>query len=258
MAAKKKVVDVEDASEEAASVPVNLAKFLSRPAEFAKFDIWLIGDTPLIVHAWSEKAKREMLSKQVKAVQEGGKEARNPKDDFESSIYRLSKTEYGFPAMGIKNAILSCAHKDKGLPRSTVQTALWVDSVIARQRTAEPGATCDMPLVKLYCSPPEMREDMVRVGVGMSKTSSLAYRAQFTNWAIHLTGRFNASVLSDEAIMYLLREAGAVIGLGEWRPEKKGVFGTFHLCDAAEQRAWDRYASGKGKIPANVALMAAE
>ena len=32
-----------------------------KPIEIKKFKIKLIGDTPLIMHAWSEKAKREML-----------------------------------------------------------------------------------------------------------------------------------------------------------------------------------------------------
>ena len=35
-----------------------------KPIEIAKLNIRIVGDTPLIMHAWSEKAKREMLEAQ--------------------------------------------------------------------------------------------------------------------------------------------------------------------------------------------------
>ena len=251
--AKKKidVAEVIEGMEGADAAPVNLAAFLSRRPTFKRFELWLVGETPLITHAWSQKAKIEMLQKQVKATK-AGKEARDPKADFVSSLYEIEDGAFGFPAMGVKNAILSSAHKDKGLPRSVVQTALWIDSIMARTQTASPGAMCNMPLLRIYGSDPEMREDMVRVGSGLNKTASLAYRGQFTTWAIRLTGRFNASVLNDEALAYLLVESGATIGIGEWRPERRGPFGTFRLASEEEAAAWDAYAAGEGQLPVDV------
>ena len=35
-----------------------------------EFSLKIVGDSPLIVHAWSEKAKREMLEKQMKKSKE--------------------------------------------------------------------------------------------------------------------------------------------------------------------------------------------
>ena len=35
-----------------------------RPIKLKKIPIRIVGDTPLIVHAWSEKAKKEMLDTQ--------------------------------------------------------------------------------------------------------------------------------------------------------------------------------------------------
>jgi len=231
---------------------LNLATVLSGKVVYQHFKVWLLGTTPLVVHAWSEKAKREMLQKQVKAVKTG-KEARNPQEDFVNSLYEMGKvkgkTVYGFPVTGIKNAILTTAHKDKGVPRTTVMSALWVEADMVRVRPALAGAICDMPLVRIYGSEPEMREDMVRVGVGLSKKSSLAYRGQFTNWAICLTGKFNPTVLSAEALSFLIIEAGLGVGIGEWRNEKRGMFGGFRLADAVEQAAWERFAEGRGPVP---------
>ena len=226
----------------------SLASALSKKPIYKTFKTWMVGDTPLITHAWSEKAKREMLQKQVKAPK-AGKEARDPQGDFVSSLYEMSDGVYGFPITGIKNCILSAAHKDKGIARSVTREALWLDAEMVRVRPALAGAVCDMPLVRIWGSEPEMREDMVRVGVGLNKTASLAYRAQFTVWGIRFTGRFNSSRLNAEQLAFLIYEAGLAHGIGEWRNEKNGMFGAFHLADVEEEKIWDSYAAGKGPLP---------
>lgn len=235
----------------------SLAAFLTTKPKFKTFSVWLIGDTPIITHAWSEKAKREMLQKQVKAAK-AGREAKDPQADFVSSLYEMSPGVFGFPATGVKNCILSAAHKDKGIARSGVMGALWLNADMVRVRPALAGAICDMPLVRIWGSEPEMREDMVRVGSGLNKTASLAYRAQFTVWAIRISGRFNATVLNAEQLAFLIQEAGPSFGLGEWRNEKKGMFGAFHLASLDEEEAWDAFATGKGALPTPDYQMAAE
>lgn len=226
----------------------SLASSLSQKAKFMRFELWLVGDTPLIVHAWSEKARREMLGKQVKAVRTG-REERDPQADFVSSLYEMGDGVYGFPATGIKKCILSVAHKDKGIPRTDVRASLWIDAEMVRTRPALAGAVCDMPLVRIYGDKPVMREDMVRIGKGLNKTASLAYRGQFTVWAIKVTGRFNPTVLPAETIGFLTDDAGLACGLGEWRNEKDGMFGAFHRALVEEEKAWEAFKSGKGPLP---------
>lgn len=226
----------------------NLTTALSKRPPFKRFVVWLVGTTPLITHAWSEKARREMLGKQVKAIK-SGKDVRDPQADFVSSLYEMGDGAYGFPAMGIKNAILSSAHKDKGLARTAVQAALWIDADMVRTRPALAGAICDMPLLRIFGSEPECREDMVKIGSGLNKVANLAYRAQFTVWAMRLTGRFDSSIITPEALAYLIENAGIASGLGEWRNERKGVFGAFHLADTDEEAAWNAFAAGSGPLP---------
>ncbi len=231
---------------------------LSSKPQFKHFTVWLIGDTPLITHAWSEKARREMLGKQTKATK-GGKEARDPEADFVNSLYDMGDGKFGFPAMGFKNCILSAAHKDKGIARTAVMAALWLNATMVRARPALAGAICDMPLLRIYSGPPEMREDMVKVGSGLNKVASLAYRGQFTNWGLRVSGRFNASVLTADGLAFLIQEAGMAYGLGEWRNERRGMFGAFHLADAEEEVEWEAFAAGKGPLPAAMSyMMAAE
>lgn len=227
---------------------VPLTSALSKPTAYKRFSVWIVGDTPLITHAWSEKARREMLQKQVKAVK-GGKEVRDPQSDFVNSLYQVGDEAYGFPVTGIKNAILSSAHKDKGLARSAVLGALWLDADMVRTRPALASAICDMPLVRIWGSAPACREDMVKIGSGLNKVANLAYRAQFTVWAMQISGKFNSSVITGEALAFLIMEAGMSAGLGEWRNERKGVFGSFHLADDAEAKQWEAYKTGAGSLP---------
>lgn len=236
----------------------SLTAQLSGKTRYKNFRVWVVGDTPLITHAWSEKAKRQMLQSQVKAPK-AGKEARDPEADFVSSLYPLTpnmQTEFsvkdgtfGFPATGIKNCIVSSAHKDKGIPRVAVMSALWINATMVRVMPALAGAICDMPLIRIWGSQPEMREDMVKIGSGMVKKANLAYRAQFTIWAFKITGRFNPTVINEEALAFLIQDAGFASGLGEWRNERKGMFGAFHLADAEEETAWDAFATGAGDLP---------
>ena len=241
------VFDAEEAGIDLTTT-ANLTAALSKRVPFKRFEQWLCGDTPLIVHAWSEKAKREMLQKQVKATT-SGKEKRDPQSDFLSSLYEMESGIYGFPATGIKNAIVSVAHKDKGIARVSVERALWIDAEMIKVRPALAGAICDMPLVRIYGGSPEMREDMVKIGSGLNKTANLAYRGQFRFWAMRITGRFNATVLTEEALAFLVADSGIAAGLGEWRNERKGMFGAFHLASQEETNAWEKYAAGTGPLP---------
>jgi hypothetical protein len=244
----------------ASNEPVNLGALLSKKPIFQAFRLWIVGDTPLIVHAWSKKAKDEMLAKQVGATR-GGKEKRDPQQDFVNSLYPMGEDEktFGFPATGFKNAVLSSAHKDKGVARSSVMQALWINADIVSVRPALAGAVCDMPLIRIFGSEPECREDMTKIGSGLNRVANLAYRAQFRIWAMRISGRFNGSVLTADQLAFLIQEAGLASGLGEWRNERRGVFGSFHLADGAEELSWEAFAAGNGDLPAALQYaMAAE
>jgi hypothetical protein len=127
--------------------------------------------------------------------------------------------------------------------------AFWIDAPIVRTRPALSSAVCDMPLARIFAGEPEMREDMVKIGSGLKKTANLAYRGQFRTWAMRLSVRYNPTILSPEALVFLIGDAGMSCGLGEWRNERHGVFGKFHVAALAEEQEWRAFASGKGPLP---------
>ena len=227
---------------------VTLTALLSQRPAMKRFSFWIVGMTPLICHAWSEKARRQMLEKHVKATK-AGKEIRDPHDEFMRSLYHLEDGSYGFPAMAVKKCIWQAAHKDKGITKTAIQGGFWIDAEWQQVRPALAGAACNMPICRIYGSDPEMREDMVKIGSGLTKTAALAYRGSFNIWAMKINGRINPAVLTAEALGAMIADSGMAVGIGEWRNDKMGMFGAFRLAEPYEEEAWDAFAAGTGPLP---------
>lgn len=182
--------------------------------------IRLVGDSALICHKWSEKAKEEMRAKQFKLAKVA-KTAKDPQADFLGSLYDYPGGGYGFPAIAFKAAAVdACSHVD-GVTKVEARGAFHISEQFGPKDTDLRSAE----LVRINGTP-TMREDMVRVGMG---TADLRYRGEFREWETTFLVRFNSNVLSAEQIINLFSHAGFAIGVGEWRPQKDGSFGMFHV-----------------------------
>ncbi|MFC2252506.1 hypothetical protein ACETRX_22915 [Labrys portucalensis] len=195
------------------------------PLKIGIMEVTIIGDSPLIVHAWSQKAKREMLDKQMKRAK-AAKEAKNPQADFEAAMYRLADGGYGFPSVAFKNAAVTAGTSVAGLTKIQARQAFHILGEDAEIAGAFDGSRSRVNLVRIEGAAPVMREDMVRVGMG---TADLRYRPEFTEWHAEILVRYNQNVLSEAQILNLINVAGFAVGVGEWRPEKDGQYGMFHV-----------------------------
>lgn len=207
------------------SVGIELPKL-----DIRMMDVVVVGDSPLIVHAWSEKAKREMLNKQQKKAR-GAKEAKDPQGDFEASLYRLADGGYGFPSIAFKTAAVTACTSIAGVMKIEARQAFHIIGEDVDVTGVFPGTMARHNLIRIEGGTPKMREDMVRVGMG---TADLRYRAEFANWHAKLLVRYNGNVLSEEQILNILNVAGFGVGVGEWRPEKDGMSGMFHVATEAD------------------------
>lgn len=190
-------------------------------------EIHIVGDSPLIMHKWSEKAKKEILDKQMKKAKTKGHDAKDPVRDFIDSIYWLEgepeeKTEegfakaihngarFGFPSVAFKASAVAAGYR-AGVTKNMVSmnAAFHIDGEFVE-------------IVGI----PQMREDMVRVGMGVA---DIRYRGEFPNWSATFTVKYNASAISLEQLVNLFNLGGFACGLGEWRPERGGQYGMFHV-----------------------------
>lgn len=187
-----------------------------QPMQRERMEIRLIGDSPLVVHKFAEKAKQQMRDKQSKKAKQG-REVRNPEDDFNQARYVIDADHDGFPATAFKQAAVNSARYVEGLTMTELWGAFHVN--------------LGHELVPIEAAGPVMREDFVRVGGKGPGTGSadLRYRPEYFPWAITLDVVFNARAVSAEQLINLFSIAGFAIGVGENRPQKKGQWGMFHV-----------------------------
>ena len=215
-----------------------------RPLDIRRVPIRIIGDSPLIVHAWSEKAKRMMLETQQKATKTKAKEVRRPFQDFVDSMYWLSEKPVGETDEELEKAFVKAVESDNarwGFPVTAVKQAAnsaayrlgWVKNQM-ELRGSYFLETPDGDYFEIKGSIPEMREDMVRIGGG---SADLRYRAEYSEWYADLILVYNASAnMTLDQIVNCIQAGGFACGVGEWRPEKDGSFGTFHVASDTEMK----------------------
>lgn len=179
-------------------------------------DTILVGDSPLISHAWSTKAKEMILQKQQKKASKG-KEVRNPHKDFIESLYVMDDGFCGFPVTAFKSAAVTVCSQIENITK-----------VFARQTFHIQGPD----LTRIWGDHPEMREDMVRIGMG---TSDLRFRGEFRRWWVNLKVEYNASAISEEQLVNIFNISGFGVGVGEWRPERDGRNGRYHVASGDEE-----------------------
>lgn len=179
----------------------------------------IIGTSPLIVHRWNDKAKRQMLDAQQgkKKV----KEIRDPEADYQSSLYRIDKDDgtetFGFPVLGFKAATIGAARfYDKSVTMTSLRQCMFFRGVMTKADSQQ--------LVEINGSH-VMREDIVRVGQG----TDLRYRAMFPEWSATLSVTYVSTALDKSSILSLVDAGGMGVGVGEWRPQKNGEFGTYAI-----------------------------
>ena len=213
------------------------------PIELETVSITIVGTTPLIVHAWSEKAKRMMFDKQTGKATKAKHEVKVPVNDFMNSLYWLtdkpedgktgedaehnfnaaieSGAKFGFPVSGIKqSAIVGAGRGGLDVKMTELRGAFFI-------KGATDASTMDV--AEIVGAAPTMREDMVKVG-GMSKTADIRYRGQFDEWEIPLLLTYNKNgKYSLEQLLNCFNVGGFVTGIGEWRPERDGQMGMYQL-----------------------------
>ena len=207
--------------------------------------IRIVGNDPLIVHNWSEKAKKEMLDAQTGKNKTKKKPCKMPFDDFARALYWITEmptevikdpstnedrdvvteelfdkaledgAKFGFPVSAFKLAGNSAAYRMGGVKNQmALRGAYFLKSEYGE-------------LAWIRGSAPVMREDMVKVGMG---SSDLRYRPMFTEWYCDLTLCINTGFgMTFDDIINVINAGGAGVGVGEWRPERDGIFGTYHV-----------------------------
>lgn len=201
----------------------------------------LKSDVPLIMHRFDQKVANQLLANHMgEAKQKKGEKV--PVNDFLASLHYIGKPpkangtfedfqegkdvtatgRWGFPAGGLRAAAISACRQVDGLKMTF---ARGVFSVVADD--------VDKNLVEVFGTP-RMRQDITRNANGMP---DIRFRAEFLDWSIKLTLKYDTKCISPSQLANLFNQAGFSVGLGDWRPERDGSNGQFHVAGTVETKA---------------------
>lgn len=207
----------------------------------------IMGDTPLMTHSWSQKARLEMLAKQMKISLP--KEAKDPVEQFLRSLYTLDDGHYGLPAIAIKRAMVTACTDLTNVTKASAIRAFRIRGERGHTHAGFCGLQTPMDLVRVLSpNPPHMREDAVRLS-GVGRVADLRYRPEFWPWAMQLDVDFNPDLIREDSLLKLLQHAGFCIGLAEFRQERGGDLGSFRIADQTERAKITKWRKAEPKEP---------
>lgn len=180
-----------------------------------KLDVTIRGieGSPLVVHAFEEKAKEQIRGKQQK-VPRKAKEQRDPKAEFLAARYLDAAGRECFKATSLKLAIIAAASAFEDLTKVGLRQAFFV-------RPAG-GAGELIPILTWDDAPAEgvMREDAVTIGIA---TRDLRYRPVYAQWKARVSIDYNPRLVSRDQLLALMDQAGWGVGIHEGRPQKSAL-----------------------------------
>lgn len=182
-------------------------------------NITVQGMTPLLQHRFGEDAEGE-----------SGKASRNitvvrgtPREEAAKVAYQSKDGQFYIPGTWFFGTLCAAGsnHKMKGSRKSArfvVPAAVRVGEIEIPIRNGD-GKT----LAK------DFEVDSRPVTIPATKGRIMRHRPRFDCWSAQFSLVINDEILPEDFVHQLLNEAGAQQGIGDYRPEKRGPFGTFRV-----------------------------
>lgn len=176
----------------------------------------ITGMTDLIQNNFSQKSIEQMLRKHMGLNTQ--REKKKPSQVLEEARVLNEDGRICISPIAFKKAMLSVAGSVK-MKKTELRTTLWIM-----------GASVPITFEKM-----EPRMDIVRTS-GITRAPDIRFRPAFKNWKARMIIQFDQNI-AVQSVVDLLNRAGSS-GVGEWRPSKDGVYGTFrvsrHISDPSE------------------------
>jgi len=195
--------------------------------KFEAIELEIKGTEPYVQHKFTAKARTAMREKQA-AGSKAAKKAKDARDfdtDFTGAQYRSREGWNGIPCASFRRAMID-ACRLVGLEMTKAKMAVFV---MSDGQDPEDGTS----LVRIIAGEPERHEGMVRNSTGVS---DIRVRPMWKEWGAKLRIRYDADILTPEAVVNLLNRAGIQIGIGEGRPFSKMSagcgWGTFEVVES--------------------------
>jgi hypothetical protein len=178
------------------------------------------GVAPLLIHRFTEQAEAGDPTRPIVT------DRSNPRAEATNHAYIAADGSYYFSAFSIPNCMSSAGsnHKMKGSRKTLrfiVPSAITVaEDTITILNGAGPAKSFEV--------------DSRPVTIPATKGRIMRHRPRFNEWGAKFELLLEERQLSVAMASQLLTEGGLCIGIGDFRPEKRGPFGRFRVVSFTE------------------------
>lgn len=201
----------------------------------------VLGTSPLIMNRFQQKAWQELLfpSERKNRAERAQHMKHIPLEEYRGAVYRNRDPKTAslihVPPGAFHGALASAALDIPGATKAKMERLTRIADV----------------QINLF-GIPQLFMAMVR-NSDANHTPDVRTRPIFPEWACQVKFRYIRSLLTERTVAALFGGAGSIVGIGDWRPQKGGSFGTWRLVDDTDTD-FKRIVAKQGRVAQVAAL----
>ena len=171
------------------------------------------GRSPLLCNRYLDSAAGNGTSAAIKTGAKG-----TPREQAAPKLYTDADGKPGVPGANVFAALISAGKFIKA-GRKTLTTA---------KSSLVPAG---LLVTELFCPlrPVQWEVDSRSVVIPATGGRIMCHRPRFDKWSLSFTIELDETLFAPEVARQLADEAGKKVGLGDFRPERRGPFGRFNV-----------------------------
>ena len=180
-----------------------------------KINIEITGITPLLMNKFNINEQKVKKEKNL-----------TPREDAKPKCYENEQGILYYPTTNIYAALIEAGkfHKDGKVKVTTARSSL-----------IPAGLMIDDEIV--YFTKPETWEvDSRAVVVPSTGGRIVCHRPRLDEWCLNFSLNLDLKMFTPNFIRTLIDDAGSKVGLGDFRPSRKGIFGRFVVTNWSEEK----------------------
>lgn len=179
-----------------------------------KIDIEISGVTPLLMHRFNIDEQSKVREKNL-----------TPREYAQQVCYENDKKKLYYPTTNIYACIIEAGkfHKDGKIKVTTARSSL-----------IPAGVMIDGEII-FFKEPDKWEVDSRAVVIPSTGGRIVQHRPRLDKWCLDFTLTVDTKMFSTKFIRTILDDAGSKVGLGDFRPSRKGIYGRFVVTN------WNEY-----------------
>jgi hypothetical protein len=171
-----------------------------------KIKVTIEGTTPLLFNRFRDTAIEGKSKKRTGALMES---------DVEDKLYQDEEGKTLLPAVYLKNCLTEASKSFKivGKGKSTYSKLV--------------ASTVDIEPFMIELAAPKYSVFRISAVNPMTRGRMMTERPKFEKWKASFEIILNDEAIPSSVINEILSHAGKYVGVGDWRPQTKGMFGKF-------------------------------